>query len=195
MKKKVIASLLMAFSLATMVGTNTIVANAANLTDSTASSAEDETAGEDATQGVKTEYVTPASIRSTTYSGSETTKVYATKTSSVIITVPKILVVGETSTPGTYDGSFNVKVRGDIAGSQSVNIKPVVTSSLKEVGGKESSTNTSVSLDGKESCDVGANDLLDGNEVILKGQLEVTGLTSGSWQGDLSFNVNLTNGN
>lgn len=193
MKKKLVTFMLGMMMCAPLVFSSGISASAQTLVDSTASSAEDENAGKDVTQGVHTEYVTPDAIETTTYEGTETTKIYATKTGNVVITVPKILVIGEGEEAGTYGGTFNVKVRGDIAGSQNVNIKPIIESTLTEVGGKNSNTETTVTLDGKENCDIDANDLLNGNEVVLKGELGVTGLTSGVWQGDLSFNVSLTN--
>lgn len=194
MKAKVLSAILCTLTVVAVMATPASV-HAADLVDSTASSADDETSGVDVTQGVSTTYGTSAEIKSTTYTQDEKTMVYATKTSSVVITVPRVLVVGkdEASDSNAYKGTFNVKVSGDIAGSQSVEITPRVGNDFVEVNGKESDTSAEVLLDGKPKYTIGANSLLHGAEVVIPGSISVDGITSGSWKGDISFHINLTN--
>lgn len=193
MKKKMVTFMLGMMMCASIVLNSGVSASAQTLVDSTASSADDETAGKDVTQGVSTQYATPDTIKSTTYNGNESTTVYATKSSRVTLTVPKVLVVGETEEETTYAGSFNVKVKGDIAGSQSITVTPVVEESLQEVGGKTSQTSTIIMLDGKPSYTLTANDLLNGKQAVIQGGIVIENVTSGVWKGGISFNIELDN--
>lgn len=190
MKKRVFAFLFAASVCLTNVGALPVYAGTGELVDSTGSVWDDETQGNDETQGVRTEYEQLESINSTTYEGDESVTVYATKTSYVKVTIPRILILGESENDETvYTGSFVVKVTGDIAGCQSVVIKPTVSNDFMEVDGKQNKTESIVKLDGKESLTIGANDLLDGAVYTANGDVTLKNVTAGIWKGGLNFNI------
>ena len=190
MKKRVIAFLFAACVWMTTIGTLPVYAGTGELVDSIGSVADDETQGSDETQGVKTEYEQLESIKSTTYDGDESVTVYATKTSYVKVTIPRILILGESETDeSVYTGGFVVKVTGDIAGCQNVVITPTVSNDFMEVAGKQNETESTVLLDGKESLILGANDLLDGAVYTVKGDVTLKNVTAGVWKGGLNFNI------
>ena len=190
MKKRIIAFLFAASVCLANVGTLPVYAGTGELVDSTGSVWDDETQGTDETQGVKTEYEQLESINSTTYEGDESVTVYATKTSYVKVTIPRILILGESEMDETvYTGGFAVKVTGDIAGCQSVVITPTVSNDFMEVDGKQNKTESTVLLDGKESLTVGANDLLDGAVYTANGDVTLKNVTAGVWKGGLNFNI------
>ncbi len=192
MKKKTIAFLLAACVCMMTAGTLPVYAGTDKLVDSKGSVADDETQGSDETQGVKTEYEQLESIKSTTYDGNEAVTVYATKTSYVKVTIPRILVLGKSETEDSvYNGSFTVKVTGDIAGCQSVVVTPTVSNDFTEVDGKQTETTSTVLLDGKESVTIGANDLLNGAVYTTTGDVTVKNVTAGIWKGGLNFNIEI----
>lgn len=191
MKNKILKSMFCCMAAFTMVTAVPTKVEAANLVNSTASSAEDESAGEDITQGVKTQYVNSEEIESSTYSQDEITTVYATKTSNVVVRIPKVLTVGKDQETKKYKGTFNVKVTGDIAGSQTITITPTVQEGFSEVGGKASNTQTTILVNGKQSCDIDANQLADGKEVVLRGSIETNGITAGRWKSKVAININV----
>lgn len=191
MKKKMIAFAVAALICVTGVGSTTIYAETSELVDSNASDANDTSQGSDETQGVKTEYEQLDSIKSTTYEGNESVTVYATKTSYVKVTIPRVLVLGKSDTEGdsTYTGSFKIKVVADIAGCQSVVLTPTVSNNIAEVDGKEVATESTVLIDGKDSITIGANELLNGTVYSAIGTVTVKNITAGSWKGALNFNI------
>lgn len=193
MKTKTIITTLLCAITAFVMGVTPVSAATNDLVNSVGSSASDETAGVDATQGKSTSYVTPDEIKTTTYTGDEATTVYATKTSYVIVTIPKVLVLGETETKGTYAGSFNVKIQADIAGSQSVTITPIIKDSLQEVNGKNTDIATSITIDGQSSITLGANDFLDDVTVTKVGEIKSTNVVAGAYDADVTFEIKVNN--
>ncbi len=165
---------------------------AQDLVKSTPSRADDTTAGEDVTQGKVTEYATPESISDTTYESDKVVYIYATETSNVVISIPKTIILGETETKGNYSGECVVGVSGDIAGSQNVIVRPEVTLAVAETGGKQSNATTTATLNGGDSLTVNANELLNG-PVTAIGKFTVSGMTSGTWKGAVTFHVSVTN--
>jgi len=189
MKRKILGGIL---TLVTMMTLSAGSVFAQELVKSTPSRADDITAGEDVTQGKKTEYATPESISDTTYESDKVVYIYATETSNVVITLPKTFIMGETATKGVFSGESVVSISGDIAGSQNVIVRPEVTSSVAETGGKQSNAVTSSAINGGDSLTVSANDLLNG-PVSATVKVTTTGITSGTWKGELTFHVSVTN--
>lgn len=159
MKKKILSGFLTLVAMMT-ISTGSVFAQ--DLIKSTPSRADDVTAGEDVTQGKKTEYAEPESISDTTYESDKVVYIYATETSNVVISLPKTLIMGETTTPGIYSGECAVGISGDIAGSQNVVVTPEVTDSIAETGGKQSNLITTVTINDGDSLTVTANELLEG---------------------------------
>lgn len=194
MKKKILVLMLSAMTCFSTIGVGASPVFASDLVDSTASSKDDESVGEDVSQGVSTKYETLDEIKSTTYSTTESTTIYATKSSYVVVTIPRVLVLGrDSSDKSTYTGTFNVKVEGDIAGSQSVTITPTVSNDFTEINGKDSETETNVLVNGKNSVTIDANELLDGNEYITTGSITIKNVTAGQWKGQIDFDISVNN--
>lgn len=197
MKKKLLTIMLSAMTIFSTVGLNTIpaMANTNELVDSTASSKDDENVGEDTSQGVTTQYETLSKIKSTTYSATESTTIYATKSSYVIVTIPRVLILGQVSDDddSTYVSTFNVKIKGDISGAQSVTVSPKLSNTLAEVNGKNSSTNGTVSINDSDSLTIEANDLLNGNVYTATGKITINNVTAGQWSGGIDFDISVNN--
>ena len=189
MKKKILSGFLTLVAMMT-ISTGSVFAQ--DLIKSTPSRADDVTAGEDVTQGKKTEYAEPESISDTTYESDKVVYIYATETSNVVISLPKTLIMGETTTPGIYSGECAVGISGDIAGSQNVVVTPEVTDSIAETGGKQSNLITTVTINDGDSLTVTANELLEGS-VNATTRIVTSGVTSGTWKGALTFHVSVTN--
>lgn len=164
------------------------------LVNSVPSVAEDHSVGQDTTQDKKTEYADPLTITTTTHTSDHPVAVYATKTSNVVVGIPKTVILGETTENGVFIGGYTAEVIGDIAGTQVVTLTPEVTTNVKEAGGKNSdAVHTSVTIGGGSSMVVGANDLLNGAKVTKEGEIRATGLTAGVWNGGVTFHVTVSN--
>ena len=85
MKKKILSGFLTLVAMMT-ISTGSVFAQ--DLIKSTPSRADDVTAGEDVTQGKKTEYAESESISDTTYESDKVVYIYATETSNVVISLP-----------------------------------------------------------------------------------------------------------
>lgn len=176
-------------ALSVLVMGNTIPVCAAELSDSVASSADNESVGQDTTQGVTTTYGEAATIKDTTYSGSNSVSVYATKTGYVTISVPTTLVLGPDKTdPTQYIATFKVGVTADIAGAQSVTLS-ANSASLVETGNKNVTPDCTVTLDGHTSKTLSANDLIGGKTVDLTGQIKTSDISAGVYQANMSIGV------
>lgn len=191
MKKNVVA-LVLAMALTAFSGVSPMTVNAQDLVNSIPSQSTDESVGEDVTQGKRTEYQTLPEISQSTYTGSEEVKVYATKTGSVVVTIPKVVILGKNASDSSYMGDANVKFKGDIAGSQTVNLSAEVKTSMAESGGKTGTATTEVKVNNTDSFSASANDLAQG-EVKATLNVKATGITAGSWNGSLLLHINVEN--
>lgn len=190
MKRKFLTVLFAATLCITGASTITTHAESKELVNSIGSDASDESQGMDETQGQKTEYEKLDSINKTTYDENEAVSIYATKTSYVVATIPRKLILGQTTdNPSTYTGSYLVKAQADIAGNQKVIFTPTISNDFVEVDGKKSSTHTTVLINGQESIEIGANEFLNGKEYVAEGTVTVENVTAGVWKGGLNLNI------
>lgn len=190
MKKRLIIFLFAATLCMTGVSSVTAHAETKELVNSVGSDAKDESQGVDETQGQKTQYEKLKGIETTTYDENEAVSIYATKTSYVVATVPRKLILGQDENdPSTYTCNYLVKAQADIAGKQKVRFTPTISDDFIEVDGKESATNSSVLINGKSSITIGANDFLNGKEFVAEGTVTVQNVTAGIWKGGLDLNI------
>ena len=190
MKRKFLAFLFAATLCVTGASTVTTHAETRELVNSIGSDAADESRGFDETQGQKTEYEKLDTIESTTYDGNEAVSIYATKTSYVVATTPRKLILGQTEEgSSTYTGSYYLKLQADIAGNQKVILTPNISNDFVEINGKKSETHTTVLLNGQESITIGANEFLNDKEYVAEGTVTIENVTAGEWKGVLNLDI------
>lgn len=159
--------------------------NAKTVVDSQPSDANDITKGVDTTQDKKTEY-TSANV-----DNSETTSVTicATKSGHVVVALPKTLILDSDG-----NATYQVKVRGDIAGNQKVNITIEPETSIVEINGKTSNATANLGFnEGKDAkVTTSSNDLV-GNDVerVYTGKVTCKNLSAGVWKTLARFKVEI----
>lgn len=188
---------LMAF--ATVLGatpaTGVFAADPASFNNSTASTvsgtnSETFTAGSDASQGQvgkETDQVLGGATASApTETKSQSVSVYATKSSSVQIKVPQVLIGNATKS------AYHVGVKGDITTKQTVTVTPAATFELKDVKDADRAAVTATVKQNKTSWS--CTDLAtagSGNYVYAKGDISYAELHAGSYSGVFNLAVNL----
>lgn len=194
MKKRLVIFLFAATLCMTGVSSVTAHAETKELVNSVGSDAEDESQGLDETQGQKTQYEELKGIETTTYDENEAVSIYATKTSYVVATVPRKLILGQDENdPSTYTCNYLVKAQADIAGKQKVRFTPTISDDFIEVDGKQTDTKTTVLIEGQDSITIGANEFLNGKEYVAEGTVTVENVTAGIWKGGLNLNIEVIN--
>lgn len=184
--KKRIASMI-AVSMATVIlfGSAMVFADS-EYTASTGSVAADidasaEPIGQDETQDQHSEYY---GAITTVPATKPTCNVYATLPSSFTVIIPKTVIL-EGATNGS--GSYTVRVTGDIAGNESVVVKPDATVTMKQEG-KDDVT-----------AAISQNSVWDYSGLVAPsnahvGTITASGLTAGSWVGTFNFDISIATG-
>ena len=130
----------------------------------------------------------PASAKSQYYNSTESVKyensenvnvtsVYATLASSFNIIIPKTIIIDGI----TRTGEYKIKAEGDIAGTESIEIKPDESFVLSEV---QKNTDAIVEQE-KILWDI--NEIKAGNETT--GIIKAPNLSAGIWSGTFNFNI------
>ena len=115
------------------------------------------------------------------------TEVYAVIGSNFFVTLPKTIKLDST----TKSGNYTVSVSGDLTGDGVVTVTPDTAFAMKQTA-KDDVTATVTQEKTAFSC----QDLLDSGEaaaVSTTGNISVSDLTSGHWEGILNFNVTTEN--
>lgn len=159
------------------------------LINSTSSDFVKNTVGEDETQGQQyTEFEGPT-IEDTTYETSSDVEVYATRTSTFSVKLPKIIVLDGQS----GEGKYRARVKGDIAGSQEISITSDDEFSMSEQNATMDKKRDIVASNkqSRSTWDQTAikNDYSDENAMI---GTVTANLTAGSWMGTFDFKIGLT---
>lgn len=163
-----------------------------NSTASIVSGANNETftAGSDASQsqvGKETDQTLGGATASNpTETKSQSVSVYATKSSSVQIKVPQVLIGDATKS------AYHVGVKGDITTKQTVTVTPAATFQLKDVKDTDRAAVTANVKQNKTSWS--CTDLAtagSGNYVYAKGDITYPELHAGSYSGVFNLAVNL----
>lgn len=115
---------------------------------------------------------------------SEECDVYATLPSSYTVRIPKKVVLEGTA---GGSGTYKVTVSGDIAGNETIVVKPDVNAVDMEQTGKDSVPATITQT--KTEWTVEDNGLASG--VSTTGTITASGLTAGSWKGTFNFDISL----
>lgn len=186
MLKKRLISLLVASMVIIMSFGSTIVM-AADSDDSKASvgsvaldidAEADKVTGKDTVQNKQSEYSDEIDINST-----EGCEVYATLPSSFTVVIPKkVILTGSANGSGAY----TVKVKGDIAGNETITVAPAATVAMKQTGKTDV---TATIAQPKTTWTVADAGLAAG--VITTGTITAAGLTAGSWAGAFNFDISL----
>ena len=174
---------------------NVVPSNAATLVNSTSSDFTSQTVGEDVTQGVTYTEQDEVTNQDTTFSGSYETEVYETKASKFSFVIPKTITLDGESNEGTYQ----VKVKGNITGNQTISITTPETFELAEqnatvvVGNKATATIAS-------EADGGAKTIWNQSEIdrddytgsgVTEGIIHSDLVRAGSYKGAFDFTVEL----
>ena len=109
---------------------------------------------------------------------SNVTNVYAEIGSEYKVTIPKIIVLSGIDKKADY----YVKVKGDIAGYETVNVVPDNTVNLYT---KNKASQAGIIVQDKTAWK------FDNFDVDANGSIEASGLTAGKWSGTFNFNINL----
>lgn len=103
--------------------------------------------------------------------------------STFSVTIPKTITLESNKT-----ASYDVAVKGDIAGNEKVNVSPSATVTLNDANGKDAvtgtvtQTKTDFSYTEITASDAGAT---------TKGSISAEGLSAGDWSGAFDFTINL----
>ena len=174
---------------------NVVPSNAATLVNSTSSDFTSQTVGEDTTQGVTYTEQDEVTNKDTTFSDSYETEVYETKASEFSFVIPKTITLDGESNEGTYQ----VKVKGNITGNQTISITTPETFELAEqnatvvAGNKATATITS-------ETDGGAKTVWNQSEIdrddytgsgVTEGIIHSDLVRAGSYKGAFDFTVEL----
>lgn len=163
-----------------------------NSTASTVSGTHNETftAGSDASQnqvGKETDQVLGGATASNpTEKKSQNVSVYATKSSSVQLKVPQVLIGNATKS------AYHVGVKGDITTKQTVTVTPAASFELKDVKDADRAAVKATIQQNKTSWS--CTDLAtagSGNYVYAKGDITYPELHAGSYSGVFNLAVNL----
>ena len=106
------------------------------------------------------------------------TNVFAELGSEYKVTIPKTIILSGT----TKKANYTVKVEGDIAGYETVNVEP---DSSVELRTKNKDSQTGTITQDKTSWK------FDNFDIDANGTVEASSLTAGKWSGTFNFNINL----
>ena len=119
-----------------------------------------------------------------TTTGTQGTTITYEQDSAFTVTIPKTIILGQNKS-ATYD----VKVKGDISGNETVTVTPDATLQLTDSNGKAAVTGT-ITQDVTEFAAAEVN-LPDGGSTT--GNIVANELTSGDWSGNFEFAININN--
>ena len=145
--------------------------------------------GVDAVQSKKSEYHNEV----TADKAANNCNVYVTKASTFSVVIPKTIVLngtGETSNKGVY----SVSVKGNIAGDDVISVVPTASFEMSQSGKKNipaTVTQPKTTFQINDGLVTEAN-VQTGNTVT--GEVQVTKLTSGSWNGNFNFTIGIATG-
>lgn len=158
--------------LAAVICSSTMPAYAASI----GSSADDITVGIDSAQNARTTYSTERTD----------TNVYLTVDGDgAMVGIPtSIILDGESILDGMNTGRYEVYVKGDIAGEQSVIVEPEESVTLSQTG--KPSVDASVE---QNKTEFAATEIADGS--TTEGIVTAENLSAGSWNGGFVFNISM----
>ena len=122
--------------------------------------------------------------QTTSQTGVQSTTVTYRQDSTFTVSIPKTITLDSSKT-----ATYNVNVKGDIAGDDIIVVKPDKTVTMSDSNGKSDVTATIT----QQKTDFTMSDLKansgEGNSTT--GTVSATDLTAGSWTGTLNFDISL----
>lgn len=152
------------------------------------------TVGEDTTQSQTSSKTSIDDITTSTYENTSEAEVYATRSSTFSVIIPKVITLDG----DTKQGEYQVAVKGDIAGSQKVSVTAPDTFVMSEQNASVAQKDdVTASISGAKTewtqSEIKA-DTYDGTGTTV-GVVSAGGITAGSWKGTFDFNILLSNEN
>lgn len=121
------------------------------------------------------------------------------KDGSILVSVPKKVILGKNEEGTKYTGSYKVQVKGNIAGDSVITVKPDETFTMSQLGKDDITVNVSQ----PKQRFVVAESTLSGEDVAkgvdvefneqasAVGTMETTQATAGSWNGICNFALSM----
>lgn len=120
------------------------------------------------------------STQETNIAGKQSAIVNYEQASAFSVTIPKAIVLNSDK-----NAAYNVKVKGDIAGNESVTVIPDATVTLNDANGKTPVTGTIDQVKTEFLC----NEIAADDGCSTDGKITADSLTSGDWSGVFKFEI------
>jgi hypothetical protein len=121
--------------------------------------------------------------------------VSVTQGSTFSVTIPKTIVLNGTA-GAANEAQYDVKVSGNIASNETINVVPVTSFKMSDVKGVKKQLDATVTqtytkfVDSQVSISSSVKDTMAIGDTT--GKVSVADLTSGSWTGNFNFAISLT---
>ena len=125
------------------------------------------------------------STQETNIAGNQSAIVNYEQASAFSVTIPKAIVLNSNK-----NAAYNVKVKGDIAGNESVTVIPDATVTLNDANGKTPVTGTIDQVKTEFLC----NEITADDGCSTDGKITAEDLTSGDWSGVFKFEIGTNSG-
>ena len=145
--------------------------------------------GKDTTQNKSTEYELAVDGSTATNEAiTKTVDVYATQASTYSVKIPKTVILN--GTDGT--GEYNVSVKGNISGNQTVKVIPDTSFTLSEISAIDTKADISATVSQTKTAwttsEISATQWTSQN-----GAIAAPSITAGVWNGTFGFTVSIEN--
>ena len=118
-------------------------------------------------------------------SATEEVKVTVSQPSTFSVIIPK--EIEETVNTSTYTDQYTVVVEGNIAGNETITVRPASSFARKQ----NNKTDLSASVTQADQTAV-YSELKNGTKKNLAGEVKVGGVSAGTWKGTFNFDISLT---
>lgn len=122
--------------------------------------------------------------QTTSQAGTQSATVTYHQDSTFTVSIPKTITLGTSKT-----ATYNVNVKGDINGNQTIVVKPDATVAMSDANGKSDVTATITQT--KTNFSMAEASANSGAGTSTTGDVSATDLTAGSWTGTLNFNISV----
>ena len=121
-------------------------------------------------------------------SATEEVKVTVSQPSTFSVIIPK--EIEETVYTSTYTDQYTVVVEGNIAGNETITVKPAASSfEMRQNNKTELIASVTQTQDNQTAV---YSELKNGAKKNLAGKVEVSGVSAGTWKGTFNFDISLT---
>lgn len=124
-----------------------------------------------------------------TNKATEEVKVTVSQPSTFSVIIPKEIEL-EAKTNTDYSEDYTVVVEGNIAGNETITVKPAASSfAMKQNNKTDLSASVTQTQDNQTAV---YSELKNGAKKNLAGKVEVGGVSAGTWEGTFDFDISLT---